>query len=214
MYVCIGSRPDISYTVTTLSHFVESPRTTHLLAMRRVFKYLKGTRDLRLVLGGNNLDLVGYSDADWASQMDRHSISGYAFYLGNGAISWSSKKQPIITLSSTESEYVALTHAAKELIWLRKLVMEIIQPILSSPSTLFCNNQGAITLSKDATFHARTKHIDTCFHFIRQTIYSKISTLIYCPTDDMVADIFTKSLARPKLEKFRHLLGLRYQRSA
>jgi hypothetical protein len=140
--------------------------------------------------------------------MDRHSISGYAFYIGNGAVSWSSKKQPIVTLSSTESEYVALTHAAKELIWLRKLITEIIQPILS-PSSLLCDNQGAISLSKDATFHARTKHIDTRFHFIRQTVDLQITSLTYCPTDDMVADIFTKSLARPKLEKFRHLLGLR-----
>jgi hypothetical protein len=208
MYVCVGSRPDISYAVTTLSRFVESPRSTHLIAMRRVFRYLKATRDLRLVLGGDNCDLIGYSDADWASQMDRHSISGYAFYIGNGAVSWSSKKQPIVTLSSTESEYVALTHAAKELIWLRKLITEIIQPILS-PSSLLCDNQGAISLSKDATFHARTKHIDTRFHFIRQTVDLQITSLTYCPTDDMVADIFTKSLARPKLEKFRHLLGLR-----
>jgi hypothetical protein len=206
-YVCTGSRPDLAYPVSTLSRFMESPRTTHLVAMRRVFKYLKATRNLRLVLGGDNCDLIGYSDADWASQMDRHSISGYAFYVGNGAVSWSSKKQPIITLSSTESEYVALTHASKELIWLRKLIHELVQPILS-PSPLNCDNQGAISLSKDATFHARTKHIDTRFHFIRQIVNSKLTSLIYCPTDDMIADIFTKPLSRPKLEKFRRLLGL------
>ena len=213
MYVTIGSRPDISFAVTTLSRFVESPRTTHLITMKRVFRYLKTTCDLRLVLEGNNLDLVGYSNADWASQMDRHSISRYAFFLSGGAISWSSKKQPIITLSSTESEYVALTHAAKEMIWLRKLVTEVIQPLLSA-STIFCDNQGAITLSKDATFHAHTKHIDTRFHFIHQTINSKVIALTYCPTDDMIADVFTKSLVRPKLDKFSCLLGLRYPHSA
>ena len=177
--------------------------------MRQVFKYLKATQDLHLVLGGDNLNLMGYLDTDWASQMDCHSISGYAFYLGSGIISWSSKKQPIVTLSNTESEQVALTHAAKELLWLRKLVIEVIQPVLSS-LVLFCDNQGAISLSKDTTFHAWTKHINTCFHFICQTINSKMAMLVYCSTNDMVADIFKKSLARPKLEKFCHLLGLRY----
>src|SRR5277367_3912864 len=157
MYLSVMTRPDITFAVTTLSQYLESPTTTHLIAVRRVIRYLKGTKHLRLTLGGREIDLSGYSDADWASQLHRHSISGFAFFLGCGAISWSSKKQPIITLSSTESEYVALTHAAKDIIWIQKLLLEF-SPVISSSQEipfLFCDNQGAIRLSSDSTFHAR-----------------------------------------------------------
>ena len=146
------------------------------------------------------------------STLDRHSISGFAFFLGNGSVSWSSKKQSIVTLSSTESEYVALTHAAKDVIWIHKLLAEI-SPIYPErpppPSTLFCDNQGAIRLSKDSTFHARTKHIDVHFHFIRQTVSQNQISLDYIPTTDMIADIFTKSLSFHKFSGFRSLLGVR-----
>lgn len=107
MYASLATRPDISYAMLTLSRYMQEPRTTHWHATLRVFKYLKGTRDYSLTLGGRNTHVTGYSDADWAQQMHRHSISGYAFFIGSGIVSWSSKKQPVITLSSTESEYVA-----------------------------------------------------------------------------------------------------------
>jgi hypothetical protein len=210
MYLSVMTRPDITYAVTTLSQHLEAPSSTHLQAARRVIRYLKGTKSLRLVLGGDNLQLSGYSDADWGSQLHRHSISGFSFFLGNGAISWSSKKQPIVTLSSTESEYVALTHSSKDIIWIQKLLSEL-RFIFSddfNPTTLFCDNQGAIRLSKDSTFHARTKHIDIHFHFIRQTVAQNHITLSYCSTNDMIADIFTKSLSPFKFEKFRTLLGV------
>jgi hypothetical protein len=210
MYLSVMTRPDITYAVATLSQHLEAPSSTHLQAARRVIRYLKGTKSLRLVLGGNSLQLSGYSDADWGSQLHRHSISGFAFFLGNGVVSWSSKKQPIITLSSTESEYVALTHSSKDIIWIQKLLSEL-RSIFSddfTSTTLFCDNQGAIRLSKDSTFHARTKHIDIHFHFIRQTVAQKHITLSYCSTNDMIADILTKSLSPFKFEKFRTLLGV------
>ena len=122
MYLSVMTRPDITFTVSTLSQYLESPTTTHLIAVKRVIHYLKGTKHLCLTLGGHEIDLSGYSNADWASQLHRHSISGFTFSLGSGAISWSSKKQPIITLSSTESEYIALTHSAKDIIWIQKLL--------------------------------------------------------------------------------------------
>jgi hypothetical protein len=203
MYCATMTRPDIAYAVSMLSQFLESPRTTHLKAVKRVFCYLLGTKHLKLVLGGN-ATIAGFSDADWASQRHRHSISGYAYFVGLGTISWSAKKQPIITLSSTEAEYVALTHAAKDILWIHKLLKEFsFLHNLSLPTTLYCDNQGAIRLSKDATFHGRTKHIDVHFHFIRQTITSRDVELLYIPTEKMVADIFTKSLARVKFERFR-----------
>jgi len=195
---------------------VEQPHVTHMKAVQRVVRYLKGTCDLRLILGGEHQRLIGYSDADFASQLHRHSISGFAFFTGNGVVSWSSKKQPIVTLSSTEAEYVALTNATKEAIWHRKLHAEL--PFLFQPvekaTTLFCDNQGAIAIAKDPAFHMRTKHIDTRFHFVRETINQDYIDIPYCPTDDMIADIFTKSLNRFKFEKFHSLLGLEYLRSA
>jgi hypothetical protein len=216
MYCATVTRPDISYAVSTLSRYMEQPNITQWRAVQRVFRYLKGTRDLRLVLGGREPTLVGYSDSDFASQLHRHSISGFAFYAGQGVVSWSSKKQPIVTLSSTEAEYVALTHAAKDAIWHRKLHSELpfLFPSVQTATTLFCDNQGAIVISKDPAFHMRTKHIDTRFHFIRETINQGHLHIPYCPTDDMIADIFTKALARFKFERFRTLLGLEYPRSA
>jgi hypothetical protein len=208
----LATRPDIAFAISTLSQFMEAPRTTHWKSVKHVFRYLKGTRDLQLVLGGDSDRLLGYSDADHASQTHRHSINGFAYFLGDGSISWSSKKQPVITLSSTEAEYIALTHAAKEAIWLRKLLSEL-SNAPDEATALFSDNLGAISLTKDPTYHARTKHIDVRFHFIRQTVSSRQISIPYCPTDEMVADIFTKSLARPKLEKFRFLLGLKRPRS-
>jgi hypothetical protein len=183
--------------------------------VKRVFRYLKGTRNVKLELGGDQLYLAGYSDADWASNTHRHSISGFAFFIGCGVVSWSTKKQPIVTLSSTESEYVALTHAGKEAIWLNKLLFEL-RPILPNGESgieamdLYCDNQGAIRLSKDSTFHARTKHIDVHFHWIRQTVSQGQISLSYVPTDLMIADTFTKSLSRSKFVRFASMLGLTF----
>ncbi|KAF7367236.1 Retrovirus-related Pol polyprotein from transposon TNT 1-94 [Mycena sanguinolenta] len=203
MYATI-THPEITYHALSLSQFMHEPRSTHLKALRRVCKYLSAVRDYQLVLGGSDLTLLGYSDASWSS---RRSISGYAFYLGNSLVDWSSKKQPLVTLSTTESEYVALTHASKNLLWLRKIIAELFQPI-TKPTTLFSDNQAAIVLTKDGAFHARTKHIDNRFHFIRQTVTNGHAVISYCPTNDMIADIFMKSLARPKFEHFRELLGV------
>ena len=125
MYIAVMTRPDISYAVSTLSQYLEMPHTTHLTAVRRVFAYLSGTKDLKLVLGGKDPGLIGFSDADWASNLHRHSISGLALFVGCGTVSWSAKKQHLITLSSTELEYVALTHASKEVIWVHKLLREL-----------------------------------------------------------------------------------------
>ena len=203
MYCATMTRPDITYAVTMLSQFLETPRTTHLKAAKRVLCYLLATKNLKLVLGGNST-VAGFSDADWASQRHRHSISGFAYFVGLGAVSWSAKKQPIITLSSTEAEYVALTHAAKDIIWIHKVLKDFsFLHSLSLPTTLYCDNQGAIRLSKDATFHGRTKHIDVHFHFIRQTVASGQLSLIFVPTGNMTADIFTKALDRTKFERFR-----------
>ena len=201
------SRPDALTATGILAQFVQNPGTAHWKALKRLIGYLYTTRDYWLTFGGDGATLEGYSDADWASQPHRHSISGYAFLMGRGAVTWSSKKQSVVALSSTEAEYIAQTHAAKEAIWLRTLLGELTNPF-SECTVLHCDNQGAIALSKDNKFHSRTKHIDIRYHFIREAVEDNKILMSYIPTDENVADIFTKPLARPKFEKFVKMLGL------
>jgi hypothetical protein len=138
---------------------------------------------------------------------DRRAVSGYAFLIDGGAVSWSSKRQEIVSLSTTESEYVAATHASKEALWLRSLISQIFDPI-TEPTTLFSDNQSAIALTKDHQYHARTKHIDIRFHFIRWIIEEGKLRLVFCPTGDMLADTLTKALPSPKVKHFASQLGL------
>ena len=201
--------PDISFAFSSLSQYLDAPHTTHLHAIIRVFHYLSGTKDYKLTLSGLNTTITGYSDSDWVSQIHHHTISGFAFFIGMGVVSWSSKKQPIVTLSSTKAEYVALKHSSKDIIWIHKLLFKFSTIFPTTlPTTLYCDNQGVIHLSKDSTFHGRTKHIDVPFHFICQTISQGHIAFLYCPTNNMIVDTFTKPLAHFKFEKFHQLLGV------
>src|SRR6266481_3852572 len=178
MYASVMTQPDITFAVSSLSQHLKALTMSHMHAVMRVFHYLHGTKELKLIIGGKHSGVTGYSDADWASHLHRHSISGYAQYVGDGIVSWSAKKQPIVTLSSTEAEYVALTHGSKDVLWIQKLLLELhpfvdFRPLMD----LYCDNQGAIHLSKDSTFRRHTKHIDVHFHFIRQTISMGASTV-------------------------------------
>ena len=208
MYASVATRPDISFAVSTLSQFLNNPGHAHWEAVKRIFRYLSGTRDYELTYGVERHDLLGYTDADGAVQEHRHAISGNVFLLDGGAISWSSQKQELVTLSTAEAEYVAATHAAKEAIWLRKLIFEIF-PTLKAPTTLYCDNQAALRLATDDNYHARTKHIDIRYHFIRYVVASGALQLVYCPTDDMTADILTKGLPKWKVNFHVVSLGLR-----
>ena len=208
MYASVATRPDITYAVSALSRFLDNPGDIHWEAAKRVLRYLSGTRDFTLTYGEERHDLIGYTDADGASHEHRHAISGYSFLIDGGAVSWQSRKQELVTLSTAEAEYVATTHAAKEAIWLRRLIFELF-PISPSPTTLYCDNQAAIKLAIEDNYHARTKHIDIRFHFIRQVISDGTLTLTYCPTDDMTADILTKSLPKWKVSTHVCSLGLR-----
>jgi hypothetical protein len=208
MYAAIATRPDIAFAVSTLSQFLENPGRLHWEAVKRVLRYLSGTKDFKLTYGTENHELTGYTDADGAAQKHRKAISGHVFLINGGAISWSSRKQELVTLSTTEAEYVAATHAAKEATWLRKLLKEInIQD--NTPTTLFCDNQSALKLATDDNYHARTKHIDTRYHYIRDVIAKGIINTVYCPTEDMVADALTKPLPAWKTFKHAQDLGLR-----
>ena len=169
MYAALGTHPDISYTVSTISRFSSNPGLPHWEAVQRIYRYLIGTKDLRLTYGGTRKPLHGYTDVDGSMAEDWKAVSGYAFLIDSGAVSWASKKQEIILLSTTESEYVATTHATKEALWLRSFIGEVLAP-LDVPITLFSDNQSAIALAKDHQYHAHTKHIDICFHFIHWVV--------------------------------------------
>ena len=160
-----------------------------------------------MTYGGDNRGLVGYVDADGASQEHRRAISGYVFMVDGGAVSWSSKKQELVTLLTTEAKYVAQTHAAKEAIWLRRLLTEIFKSI-DTPMTLFSNSKSAIALAQDGHYHTRTKHINIQYHFIRYVINAGTIKLVYCSSNDMTADTLTKALPSVKAKHFAMALGL------
>lgn len=212
MYTAIGARPDIAFAVQTLSQFTSNPGPAHWTAIKRVFRYLAGTRDLAIVYGGfredANIEFTGYLDADFAANPDdRKSISGNTYLLGGAAISWSCKKQTTIALSSTEAEYTAIAHAMRQAIWLRYL-FEGLGYAQTEPTIIFGDNQSAIALTQDAQFHARSKHFDIQNHFVREKIEAGIIEIFYCPTNEMLADVFTKGLPKPKHQKFMKELGM------
>jgi hypothetical protein len=152
-------------------------------------------------------ELVGYADADWgASINDRRSYKGYVFNFANAAVSWESRKQRTVAMSSTETEYMALSESTKEAIHLRRFLSEV----LDQPSTtiIFNDNQGAGQLSKNHVFHNRTKHVDIRHHFIREAVERGDIKVEYLPTDQMPADVLTKGLSSPKQNKCIHALGM------
>jgi len=209
MYAAVGTRPDITFTVTALSQYLQNPGRPHWEQAKRAIRYLKGTRDWKLTFGSVG-GVEGFTDANWGNDIDhRHSICGYVFTLNGGAISWSSKKQSVVALSSTEAEYIGITHAAKEAIWVRHLLSELYSPrILDFPVTVYCNNRSAIELVKNATFHSRTKHIAIRYHYIREAFDDGVIVLTHRGTDDMPADMFTKALIRAKLSRFSYSIGV------
>ena len=207
MYAAVATRPDITFAISTLSQFLENPGLLHWEAVKRVLRYLSGTKTHALTYGNEHHDLHSYTDADGASQDHRHAISGYAFLIDSAAISWASRKQELVTLSTAEAKYVATTHAAKECIWLRQLTSQLFTNV-TSPTILHCDNQAAIHPATDDNYHARTKHIDIRFHFIRQTIMDGAINIVYCPTQDMTADILTKALPKHKVAIHSQNLGI------
>jgi hypothetical protein len=207
MYAMTATRPDIAYAVSTLTAFMATPGEQHWIAVKRVLRYLQGTRNYCLVLGGNSVELNGWCDADWANDKDtRRSVTGYVFRLGDGVVSWQSKRQPTVAMSSTEAEYMATSYAARESIFLRQLLSEL--GYKQASVTLHCDNQSSIALSSNPAYHQRTKHIDVQHHFIREKVEAGEIVLKYEPTEHMIADVLTKALARAKHEWCTDALGL------
>jgi hypothetical protein len=207
-YAAMSTRPDISAAVNILSQFMSCPTEQHWTGIKRILRYLKGTVNHGLCFSGDDVELVGYSDSDWAGDLDtRRSTSGYVFQIGNATINWCSKRQQTVARSSTEAEYMALSAAAQECIWLRRLLKDF-GIGGDKPTTIHEDNNGAIELSKNAKFHNRTKHIDIAYHFTRERVASNELSVTHCSTEEMVADIMTKGLGRIKFEKFRDMMGV------
>jgi hypothetical protein len=196
MYAAIATCPDITFAILILSHFLENPGDIHWDAVKRVFRYLQGTKDLQLTFGGKWQDLEGYSDTDRGTQEDQYAISRYTFLIDGGTIAWRSRKQELITLSTAEAEYVATMHTAKEALWLHKLLRKIFPEILHLPTTIHCDNQAAIKLITTDNYHSCTKHLDQRYHFIHEVVSKEVLKLVYCLTNDMVADALTKALPK------------------
>lgn len=175
--------------------------------MKWIFRYLRGTSKLCLKFGDNRILLDGYTDADMAGDIDsRKSTSGFLMRLARGAISWQSKLQKCVALSTTEAEYIAATEACKDLLWLKEFLQEL--GLKQEKYVLYCDSQSAIHLSKNSSFHSRTKHIDVRYHWIREALDKKLLQLEKVHTDENGADMLTKSLPRDKLEICRQESGL------
>ena len=212
MFLSIVSRPDLSFAVNSLSRFLNNHNEYHWRAVKRLFAYLTGTVEYGIEYGngGSTFGLVGFSDADYAGDLEtRRSTTGYLFNFANGPVTWSSKRQKLVTLSTTESEYVTAATASKEAIWLRRLLESIESPC-AGPTTLNVDNQSAIKLIKNPEFHQRTKHVDIRYHYIREKVQSGDIIVKFVPSDNQKADIFTKALPRERFSKMRNVLGMRH----
>lgn len=210
MWLACGTRPDIAYATCYLARFLNAPGPEHLAAVKRVLRYVRGTSDLKLCFHSDSSDplIRCYVDADWASDNNtRKSTSGIVCLLYGTPVYWSSRKQKIVTLSSTESEYVAASSATQELIWYRQLLIELGIP-LNSSIPLLVDNQSAIALASSHKTNARTKHIDVRYHFIREKVEDGTIALEYVPTDEQLADVMTKSLGLVKHADFVKSLQL------
>jgi hypothetical protein len=209
MYAAIGTRPDIAFAVQTLSQFMSNPNPTHWAAVKRVFRYLNGTRTLGITYeAGGEFEPLAYSDSDWGSNPnDRKSISGMVFLSCEGPISWTSKKQPTVALSTMEAEYMATSLASRQALWLRNLTKELGIPY-RGPTTFYVDNQSAIDYTNNSTNHGRAKHIDIKHHFVREKVISNEIEIHHCASEDNLADPFTKGLPRPQHEDLFARMGM------
>jgi hypothetical protein len=189
------TRPDISFCVNRVCQFLSAPTTTHWAAVKHILRYLHATSDLGLCITKTASSLISaFSDADWAGNPDdRRSTGGYVIFFGGNLISWSSRKQPTVSRSSTEAEYKAVANATAEIIWIQVLLREL-GILQHRPPSLWCDNIGATYLLANPIFHRRTKHVEVDYHFVRERVASRQLEVRFISSKDQTADIMTKPL--------------------
>uniref|UniRef100_A0AAV1THK6 Reverse transcriptase Ty1/copia-type domain-containing protein n=1 Tax=Peronospora matthiolae TaxID=2874970 RepID=A0AAV1THK6_9STRA len=213
MHFTTATRPDIAHAVGYVSRFMENPQQEHWTAVKRIFRYLQGTKSHGLRFQpSDKIDFRGYSDADWAGDhADRKSTSGYTFMLMGAPVSWGSKKQSSVSLSTSEAEYIALSLAIQEGKWVHCLLCEILAAANEPGPDLVIreNNQSCIKMTKNPVNHGRAKHIDIKYHHIRDEVKRGEVQLEYCETSVMIADIMTKGPLGPRHKDLTTALGIR-----
>jgi len=201
------TRPDICFAVNRVCQFMHAPTESHRAAVKRILRYLRGTASHDLhITRSSSFALHGFTDADWAGSIeDRKSTGGYLVFFGQTPISWKSSKQRIVARSSTEAEYKALADGTAEVIWLQYLLTDLQIPTASAP-IIWCDNLGATYLSANPVFHARTKHIEIDYHFVRDRVAKKEIQIRFISSRDQLADVFTKPLPASSFTAFRFKL--------
>ncbi|KAG9458830.1 hypothetical protein H6P81_003338 [Aristolochia fimbriata] len=203
-----ASRPDICYSVGLCARFQACPKESHVKSVKRIIRYVKSTVSLGIWFSTSTSSvLAGYSDADWAGDVDdRKSTSGGCFYLGTNLVSWYSKKQNSISLSTAEAEYIAAGSCCAQLVWMKQMLSDY--GFNNTEMTVYCDNTSAINISKNPVQHSRTKHIDIRHHFIRELVEDGQVLIEHVSTENQLADIFTKSLEAKRFEFLCGALGL------
>lgn len=211
MYAATVTRPDISFAVGEISRYMQNPNQEHVNAVKRILRYLNHTKSTGIMYGqqnNNEMSLIGYTDADYARDIDsRRLTTGYVFKIGNGIVTWKSQRQKYVALSTTEAEYMAACDGAKEAVWLRQLFKDIGHEQFE-PTKLLVDNQSAIRVVRNPELHHKTKHIDVRLHFIRDLNEGKVIDIEYIETENQLADGFTKPLATSAFKSNMIGLGL------
>ena len=211
MYLAVATRPDIAYSVGVLARFNSNSGMEHWKAAKHLCRYLQGIKDFKLTYAPDPTSkelFTTYSDADHGGNPDNgKSTSGMVVKMGTGAISWSSRLQGIVTLSTTEAEYISAVQAGQEIIWLRNLFTEF-GYTFKTGSKLYMDNQSALSVARNPEHHGRMKHLDLRHYWLRDIVDSGQIDVLYIPTRDMPADIMTKALGRVKVGEMCAMLGL------
>ena len=208
MWLVVMSRPYITNAVRAVSRHSNSPAERHWKAALQIIRYRLGTKDLSLTFEwGSGLDISVFTDVNYPQKADdRRSVSGVAVTVGKTSVSWFSSTQKIVTIFTTETEYVALGDGVKEALFVKGVLSFIIPSISENSIKVFVDNDGAISLANNPLSSARTKHIDVRFHFIRELTRSKTISVEYVPTKEQRADILTQALTGAILKEHRDFL--------
>jgi ATP-binding cassette subfamily B (MDR/TAP) protein 1 len=207
MYAMVCTRPDIAHAVGVVSRFLSNPGKEHWEAVKWILRYLKGTSKMCLCYGGAKPVMEGYTDSDMAGDLvGRKSTSGFLFTFAGGSISWQSKLQKCVALSTTEAEYIAAAEAGKEMLWVKRFLQEL--GVNQEEYLVHCDSQSALDLSKNSMYHSRTKHIDIRYHWIREVMEQQLLKLVKIHTSENPADMLTKVVTRDKLELCRDIAGV------